>query len=125
MPVLATGDQQFPLETMLPLLLDTAIFWLENGLPLTALQLVLHRTDQVEQGRPIFENVREQYDLKNLAEAGQISARRALSEIDALSGEVPYSLPKLAYAVGETAGPKPGKARLRGALKTWNRQAHG
>lgn len=103
MPILATGNQQFPLETMLPLLLDTAVFWLENGLPLTSLKLVLHRTDQVEAGRPIFENARKQYEQKQLAEAGQISASRALSRIDALSEGTEYSLPKLAYAVSETA----------------------
>jgi len=103
MPVLATGNRQFPLDLMLSTLLDTAIFWLENGLPLTSLKLFLHRDDQVEKGFPIFENVRKQYDLKKLAEAGQISAGTALTQIDVLNRDLygTRNLPKMEYALQE------------------------
>jgi hypothetical protein len=105
MPVLATGNQQFPLEIMLPLLLDTAIFWLENGLPLTSLKFALFRPDQLEKGRPIFENAKKQYELKARAEAGQISASQSLSEITLMNkaASVECPLPKLAYALQEKA----------------------
>lgn len=101
MPVLATGKQQFPLDVMLPTLLDTAIFWLENGLPLRSLKLVLHGDEQVAVGQPIFDKVKQQYALKQQAEAGQISARRALHEIKDLSEGTlgGADLPKMEYAL--------------------------
>ncbi|MBD2754950.1 toll/interleukin-1 receptor domain-containing protein [Spirosoma validum] len=68
MPVLTTGDRGFPIEAMLPALLETAIFWLETGLPLKSLKLVLHRDEQVQKGLPIFETVKELYDLKQINE---------------------------------------------------------
>ncbi|QJW90838.1 toll/interleukin-1 receptor domain-containing protein [Spirosoma taeanense] len=103
MPVLATDDQLFPLETMLPILLDTAIFWLDTGLPLTSLKLVLHREDQVAKGFPIFENVRKQYELKHMAEVGLMSANTALTKINILNGTTftEQALPKMEYALRE------------------------
>ena len=103
MPVLATGDRGFPLAVMLPALLDTALFWLETGLPLVSLKLVLYRSDQVEQGLPIFENIRKQYALKQQAEAGQISAYHALSEINGMNSGAAgaYTLPKMEYGLQE------------------------
>ena len=105
MPILATGNQQIPLEIMLPLLLDSAIFWLENGLPLNSLKFALHRPDQVAKGRPIFENARKQYELKKQTETGEISASQSLSEINLLNGmtSAEYTLPKLTYALQEKA----------------------
>lgn len=35
MPVVASGNQKIPLGKMLPALVEAAIFWFENGLPLT------------------------------------------------------------------------------------------
>ncbi|HEX5026178.1 MAG TPA: toll/interleukin-1 receptor domain-containing protein [Agriterribacter sp.] len=58
MPVLATGYQRVPMEKMLPALLDNAIFWLQNGLPLKSIKLVLYRQEQAEKGLPIFESVK-------------------------------------------------------------------
>lgn len=40
MPLLATGNQGVPVEAMLPKLLEAAIFWLEEGLPIQQLKLV-------------------------------------------------------------------------------------
>jgi hypothetical protein len=121
MPVLATGNQQFPLETMLSALLDTAIFWLENGLPLKSLKFVLYRDDQVEKGLPIFDNVQEQYELKKSAEAGHISASQALTEISALneSATKEYALPKMEYALQELNQQEneAGKTQSRGVTR--------
>lgn len=103
MPVLTTGDRKFPLEAMLPALLDAALFWLERGLPLKSLRFVLHRDEQVHKGLPIFETVRKQYALKQSAEVGQISANRALTDIDTLNKDAPneFSLPKMEFALQE------------------------
>jgi hypothetical protein len=40
MPLLATGNQGVQLEALLPQLLDAAIFWLEEGLPIEQLKIV-------------------------------------------------------------------------------------
>lgn len=103
MPVLATGNQQFPIDVMLPALLDAAIFWLESGLPLKSLKLVLHRADQVQIGLPIFETIRQQYELKKSAEVGKITATKAITEINALNQDTltSVSLPKMEFVLQE------------------------
>lgn len=103
MPILSTGNRGFPLEVMLPAMLDTALFWLESGLPLKSLKFVLYGAHQVDICFPIFENVRRQYDLKKSAQAGQISAGVALNEINELNNATAgeYALPKLAFALQE------------------------
>ena len=40
MPLLATGNQKVPVAKMLPKLLEAAIFWLEEGLPIRQLKVV-------------------------------------------------------------------------------------
>jgi hypothetical protein len=40
MPLLATGNQRVPVDAMLPRLLQAAIFWLEQGLPIEQLKIV-------------------------------------------------------------------------------------
>ncbi|GAB2545289.1 toll/interleukin-1 receptor domain-containing protein [Spirosoma aerophilum] len=103
MPVLSTGNRQFPIEAMLPALLDTAIFWFENGLPLKSLKLVLFRDEQVMKGLPIFENVSKRYALKKAAETNQIPASQALTDIDSLNQEPTgdFALPKMTFALQE------------------------
>jgi hypothetical protein len=74
MPVLATGYQKVPLEKMLPPLLDNAVFWLQNGLPLKCIKLVLYRQEQADAALPIFELVKQwlaktaQEEIKNISE---------------------------------------------------------
>lgn len=58
MPVLATGYQRVPMEKMLPALLDNAVFWLQNGLPLKNIKLVLYRQEQAEKALPIFKSAK-------------------------------------------------------------------
>ncbi|WP_207632871.1 toll/interleukin-1 receptor domain-containing protein [Foetidibacter luteolus] len=60
LPVLASGMQRAPLEKMLPAILDAAIFWLQNGLPLKNIKLVLHTQEQVSIAMPIFDKARQQ-----------------------------------------------------------------
>ena len=77
MPVLASGNQKVPMEKMLPAILDAAIFWLESGLPLSCIKLVLRSEIQIAAALPIFIQAREQYELKKSAKAGDISATEA------------------------------------------------
>ncbi|HRP31616.1 MAG TPA: toll/interleukin-1 receptor domain-containing protein [Agriterribacter sp.] len=60
MPVLASGNQKVPIEQMMPALLENAIFWLQNGLPLKCIKLVLHGPEQVRLAKPIFEKIKQQ-----------------------------------------------------------------
>jgi TIR domain len=77
MPVLASGNQKVALEKMLPAILDAAIFWLESGLPLDCIKLVLYNEMQVTAALPLFINAKQQYNLKLSAQAGNISAAEA------------------------------------------------
>ena len=40
MPLLATGNQGVPVEKLIPRLLEAAVFWLEEGLPIECLKIV-------------------------------------------------------------------------------------
>jgi len=62
MPVLASGNQKVPLEKMMPAIIDAAIFWLENGLPLDCIKLALYREEQVAAALPIFTAIKEKYN---------------------------------------------------------------
>ncbi len=47
MPILATGNQKVPVENMVPALLENAIFWMEQGLPLHVMKLVVYDDHQL------------------------------------------------------------------------------
>ena len=64
LPVVASGNQKVSLDKMLPAIVETAIFWLENGLPLKSVKLVLYSVKQVEVALPLFEKIKQKY--KNL-----------------------------------------------------------
>ncbi|HRO47938.1 toll/interleukin-1 receptor domain-containing protein [Agriterribacter sp.] len=74
MPVLATGYQKVPIQKMLPALLENAVFWLQNGLPLKCIKLVLYRQEQADAALPIFEPVKQrlvktvQEEIKNISD---------------------------------------------------------
>ena len=65
MPIIGTGYQQVPLQKMLPALLEACCFWLQNGLPLQCIKLVVHRKEQAEQAIRLFNDFekRLQYEL--------------------------------------------------------------
>lgn len=68
MPVVASGNQKIPLGKMLPALVEAAIFWFENGLPLQSLKLVLYSDEQVAEGTPLFEKIKKDYESFTLPE---------------------------------------------------------
>jgi len=57
MPLLATGNQRVPVEAMLPRLLEAAIFWLEEGLPITELKIVAFSHAEREIAADLFSAV--------------------------------------------------------------------
>ena len=70
MPPLATGNQRVPLDAILPRLLRAAIFWLEEGLPINVLKLVVQSLPKVALARQLFKREKSDY-------AAQRRARKA------------------------------------------------
>lgn len=56
MPMVASGNQRVSPQDMLPSLLEAAQFWLQNGLPLQCIKLVIFREDEIQLSVDIFEN---------------------------------------------------------------------
>ncbi|HSO87700.1 MAG TPA: toll/interleukin-1 receptor domain-containing protein [Draconibacterium sp.] len=63
MPVVASGNQKVSFDKMLPAIVEAAIFWLENGLPLQSLKLVLYSDEQVAEGFALFEKIKQDYEF--------------------------------------------------------------
>jgi len=59
MPLLATGNQAVPLESLLPRLLEAACFWLEHGLPIDELKIVAFRSADLAVAHRIFGQARQ------------------------------------------------------------------
>lgn len=64
MPVVASGNQKVALDKILPAIVEAAIFWLENRLPLKAIKLVFYSDEQVAEGLPQFKKIKLDYDVK-------------------------------------------------------------
>ena len=62
MPVLASGRQKVPVEKMLPAMLDACIFWMESGIPLHYIKLIVHNEEHAAAALPIFERARQDYE---------------------------------------------------------------
>ena len=56
MPIVAAGDQGYSVAQMLEPLLDAAIHWMEQGLPLGVLKIVAYGDQQADEARETFEN---------------------------------------------------------------------
>jgi hypothetical protein len=54
LPVIATGYQKVPFEKMFPVLIDTAIFWLKQGLPLDCIKIVIRKDEYIESATSFF-----------------------------------------------------------------------
>ena len=54
MPVIGTGYQQVPIQKMLPALLQACHFWLQNGLPIQCIKIVVHHPEKAQQATEIF-----------------------------------------------------------------------
>lgn len=98
MPVLASGKQKVPIAKMLPALLETAIFWLETGIPLDCMKLVLYTQEQVDISLPIFTKVKTDYDNKK----GRLD-----EETKSVVIATPGAAPKPARNPGISPAPQP------------------
>jgi hypothetical protein len=47
MPVVAAGDQGYPIAAMLTPLVEAAVTWMRTGMPLSLLKIVLHNERQL------------------------------------------------------------------------------
>jgi len=59
MPLLATGNQSAPFEEMFPSILESAFFWLEQGLPVESIDIVVYNDHDAERSLQIFESFKE------------------------------------------------------------------
>ncbi|MFL5810716.1 MAG: toll/interleukin-1 receptor domain-containing protein [Flavisolibacter sp.] len=59
MPVLAAGNQKVPMQKMLPALVEAAIFWLKQGLPLNCIRLVIFNKENVDAAQVVFQEIKE------------------------------------------------------------------
>lgn len=62
-PVIATGYQNVPFEKMFPVLIDTAVFWLKQGLPLRSIKIVIREERFIEPAVAVFKSVLEKLRL--------------------------------------------------------------
>jgi hypothetical protein len=54
MPIVAAGDQGYPISTMLVPLLEAAIQWMETGLPLDCIKIVAYSDEQEREAMKVF-----------------------------------------------------------------------
>lgn len=54
MPLLATGNQRVPIERLLPKLVEAAVFWLQEGLPIECLKIVAFEPADAQVASSIF-----------------------------------------------------------------------
>lgn len=58
MPIVAAGNQRFPVATMLPPLLDASIHWLKSKLPLEVIRIVAYSEADAEEALQIFKHIK-------------------------------------------------------------------
>ncbi len=71
MPIIATGYQRVPIQKILPALLKAAVFWLQNGLPLDSLKLVVYRNQHALEAEPVFEAFKKELETGPELQAAQ------------------------------------------------------
>jgi hypothetical protein len=112
MPVLASGRQKVPVEKMLPAMLDACIFWLESGVPLDCIKLILHRDEQATAALPLFNQVRQAHEVSmpGVAKSAARSAPAPASPPQFMPAPSPASAASaapVAPAAVPAAGPVP------------------
>jgi hypothetical protein len=61
LPLVAAGDQGYPAAVMLSPLLEAALHWLENGLPLDCIKIVVQADPQAQETLDLFSKQKAQY----------------------------------------------------------------
>ena len=73
MPLIGAGDQGWPAEQMLQTILQAAVSWMERGLPLRLLKIVIYREDVARRMAQVFTS----YMSEHQKAAGQTGYSRA------------------------------------------------
>jgi hypothetical protein len=89
MQVLATGRQKMPVDKMLPAMLEAAIFWLESGIPLDCIKLVVHGDELVLKALAVFNEAKQQHDAPPLPPRAEAVAGKAIAPPAAAPQTVP------------------------------------
>lgn len=82
MPLLASGRRNIPIETVVPAILDATLFWLEKGIPLEFVKLVVYTDEEAATTLPIFNSAKQQYALKDSVKKGEMSGAEAIDVIN-------------------------------------------
>ncbi|MEJ7766271.1 MAG: toll/interleukin-1 receptor domain-containing protein [Chitinophagaceae bacterium] len=75
MPVIGSGYQQVPFQKMLPALIETSCFWLEHGLPIDVIKIVIFSDRHVAPARILFDKAKFENELS------AVSTREEFEEI--------------------------------------------
>jgi hypothetical protein len=86
------------IEKMLPALIENAVFWLQQGLPLDNIKLVVYNQEHIGQVLKLFEAAKQQYEPK-------VAEKKATT----FSMQQPSPQPKPAAAATAAAPPGPPK----------------
>jgi hypothetical protein len=116
MPLLATGNQKVAIEKMLPALIENAVFWLGQGLPLDNIKLVVYNKEHIDQVKKLFEAAKRQYEpkvaekkpVKKMAATGGSASMPRPAAPPSMQQPAPQPIPATtATAATTSAPPKP------------------
>lgn len=99
MPLLATGNQKVAIDKMLPALLENAIFWMEEGLPLNIIKLVVYNDEHVEHVCEIFEKAKREYEPQPALQAQPTPAAPPMAEAAAAPAPPPLLAEQYDYFI--------------------------
>jgi hypothetical protein len=98
MPIIATGYQGITMQKILPALLKAAYFWLQNGLPIKLLKLVVHRKEQAGEALPMFNNFKKNIPNSTTLQQNDIETEEPVipenNEIEVVVDTTPAELPQ-------------------------------
>jgi len=102
MPIVAAGNQGYPVSTMLVPLLEAAIQWMETGLPLNCIKVVAYSEEQGREAAKVFSQRKTLYQHSEPLSQAQIEydvfisyARENNKEIELFERELIQSHPNI------------------------------
>ena len=100
MPLVAAGDQGYPVSSMLIPLLDAAIHWMETGLPLDCIKIVAYSDEEARQAKKDFSKRKSVYQHSTPPSQAQVEydvfisyARENNAEMEILEKQLTTSRP--------------------------------
>jgi O-acetyl-ADP-ribose deacetylase (regulator of RNase III) len=102
MPIVAAGNQGYPISTMLVPLLEAAIQWMEKGLPLDCIKIVAYSDEQGREATKVFSQRKTLYQQSKPLSQAQIEydvfisyARENTKEMELFENELIRSHPNI------------------------------